>query len=366
MSVQLKRLEVQNFKKIGSIDLPFPSRTSGDEPSVLVIGGNNGSGKTSIIECCALVLLASQFENDGTVIEWNQLHPQLFPLAERLPDLLIKSGEHSARIVGELEMGDNNSVVEVNVERNGICFGSKPKLTEKLSVENNVKVLNQICRTLGYHSDPILEDIFILFHSFRKIKLGPLNINNLIVDKSVNISIIENEKNVDVFKKSLFGAMFENFRSISELGSSSGGNGVGKESVNQLKEDNSSNSARYLKSKIKKFLNDYCEFQLKMENNLLYDFIVEHPIDGSISIDSLGSGHREILSTLFLVWNNTLRQNKVILIDEPELHINANWQKLLIRDLLKDSPQNQYILATHSERVMDAVEPFNRILLEPQ
>jgi predicted ATP-dependent endonuclease of OLD family len=60
----------------------------------------------------------------------------------------------------------------------------------------------------------------------------------------------------------------------------------------------------------------------------------------------------------------TRKYPKIILIDEPELHLNRDWQQTLVHDLVENAPNNQYILATHSVEVAEAVEPYQRILLE--
>ena len=53
----------------------------------------------------------------------------------------------------------------------------------------------------------------------------------------------------------------------------------------------------------------------------------------------------------------------LVLIDEPELHLNADWQRELIYQLHASMPQNQYILATHSEDIFASVSPVRRLML---
>jgi len=94
------------------------------------------------------------------------------------------------------------------------------------------------------------------------------------------------------------------------------------------------------------------------------DFRIE-PEDGSApyTFDGLSSGQKEIISTLFLVWFYTVDHPRTVLIDEPELHINAQWHRTFVKSLLSLAPQNQYILATHSEYIMDSVDQDRRTLL---
>ena len=52
-----------------------------------------------------------------------------------------------------------------------------------------------------------------------------------------------------------------------------------------------------------------------------------------------------------------------MLIDEQELHLNAQWHRSFVKNLVSLAPQNQYIMATHSEDVMDSVGEDRRVLL---
>ena len=82
-----------------------------------------------------------------------------------------------------------------------------------------------------------------------------------------------------------------------------------------------------------------------------------------MTFDGLSSGQKEIISTLFLIWYHTKDKPSVVFIDEPELHLNAQWHRSLVNRLMKLAPNNQYIMATHSEDIMDSVEEDRRILL---
>lgn len=86
--------------------------------------------------------------------------------------------------------------------------------------------------------------------------------------------------------------------------------------------------------------------------------------DASFSFDGLSSGQKEIIATLFLIWYATRDEPSVVLIDEPELHLNAEWQRMFVHRLAELAPHNQYILATHSEEIFASVSESHRIMLE--
>ena len=94
------------------------------------------------------------------------------------------------------------------------------------------------------------------------------------------------------------------------------------------------------------------------------DLRIVTPRNTTFSFDALSSGQKEIVTTLFLIWNETLAHPALVLIDEPELHLNAEWQREFLRHLLALAPKNQYILATHSEDIFASVSEERRVLLE--
>lgn len=68
-------------------------------------------------------------------------------------------------------------------------------------------------------------------------------------------------------------------------------------------------------------------------------------IENAISSEKLSAGEKQMLS--FLCYN-TFSKNKLIFIDEPELSLHPDWQRLLIPTLLKQGNNNQFFIATHS------------------
>lgn len=75
------------------------------------------------------------------------------------------------------------------------------------------------------------------------------------------------------------------------------------------------------------------------------DTITFGDLKNAISSDKLSAGEKQMLS--FLCYN-TFSKNKVIFIDEPELSLHPDWQRLLIPTLLKQGNNNQFFIATHS------------------
>jgi len=105
--------------------------------------------------------------------------------------------------------------------------------------------------------------------------------------------------------------------------------------------------------------------KLRPSSDSTLDFRVTPTSGGkSFTFDGLSSGQKEIISTLFLIWRYTLHRPGIVLIDEPELHLNVEWHRGCVQQLHELAPANQYIVATHSEEVFASVQADRRRLLE--
>ena len=68
-------------------------------------------------------------------------------------------------------------------------------------------------------------------------------------------------------------------------------------------------------------------------------------VANSISSDSLSAGEKQMLS--FLCYN-AFYNGCPFFIDEPELSLHVDWQRMLLDVMLEQSSNNQYFIATHS------------------
>lgn len=68
-------------------------------------------------------------------------------------------------------------------------------------------------------------------------------------------------------------------------------------------------------------------------------------LDESINSDALSAGEKQMLS--FLCYN-ALYSNCPFFIDEPELSLHVDWQRILLDVMIKQKTNNQFFVATHS------------------
>ena len=79
----------------------------------------------------------------------------------------------------------------------------------------------------------------------------------------------------------------------------------------------------------------------------------------AIVSEKLSAGEKQMLS--FLCYN-TFSENAAIFIDEPELSLHVDWQRLLLPTLLEQGTGNQFFIATHSPFIYSKY-PDKEILL---
>ncbi len=81
--------------------------------------------------------------------------------------------------------------------------------------------------------------------------------------------------------------------------------------------------------------------------------------------EDLSHGELKRLSLyVWLKYNNI--DNAIVLMDEVEIALHPDWQYGIINDLQTWAPNNQYILATHSYEMCQALTPAHVKEIEPK
>jgi energy-coupling factor transporter ATP-binding protein EcfA2 len=82
-------------------------------------------------------------------------------------------------------------------------------------------------------------------------------------------------------------------------------------------------------------------------------------------VDLLSAGQIELFLFLAELAMNENRAG-IIFIDEPELHLDPQWHRLILRTLGRLQPRAQLIVATHSPEIYDAAASYQRHFLVPE
>ncbi len=100
-------------------------------------------------------------------------------------------------------------------------------------------------------------------------------------------------------------------------------------------------------------------------------FVVSHKSEQGqvekLSLDQLSGGYRIVLALAADLarrmaqgnphLDDPLKSEAVVLIDEVELHLHPAWQQRILGDLQRTFPNAQFIVSTHSPQVLTTVEP---------
>ncbi|GBO56320.1 hypothetical protein APA_4650 [Pseudanabaena sp. lw0831] len=81
--------------------------------------------------------------------------------------------------------------------------------------------------------------------------------------------------------------------------------------------------------------------------------------------EDLSHGELKRLSIYIWLKHNNI-ENAIVLMDEVDLALHPDWQYQIVSDLVEWSPSNQYILATHSYELCNALTPSHVKVLEPK
>ena len=342
--IRIERIKIKNYKGIDALELAFPLPRMLGDPDIHVMGSKNGLGKTAIMECCSLLLLAATFEEDMFLLK---NHYSL-----NVPDLLIRSGSECAEISGEVVFGKISGTVKIQIDRLGtinMFNGSLRKNMLKneffISEQKFDDFINAIC---GFTPNPAVMNTFLLFHSYRKVQEGNPELGMMV--------------GRDRLRGAREGAFYD--FPMSEFKLRILRSMMGQAKLFELVEDQEPDDTVDKLNELMEFYAGGTISKLRPSLNNTVDFLIQPVIGGaSFTFDGLSSGQKEIISTLFLIWEHTKNSPSVVFIDEPELHLNAQWHRSFVRHLVRLAPWNQYILATHSVEIMDSVDKDRRILL---
>lgn len=322
----IKKIKWKDSNVLGSLELDF-TKPDGTVYNTVVIAGENGSGKTNILETLANFLNLGSFDPLGELnYEINGVTYTLTP-------------------------ADNNSNLGFHKRKNNADG------TEKLVVSNK-----------NNSRASIEEDMLDIRHygcvySKARSGFGTKAIKSSTTEQLDN-SKYENDEKEDFtqIKQMLVDIQIQDDRSWARM--SSTGTTMTYDQFAQT-------------SKTYRFQKAFNEFFQGMQ----YDGIDEGAAEAlnvifnknnhSISIDNLSTGEKQVVFRgAYLLRNSKTLEGGTVLIDEPELSMHPKWQEKIFeyyRGLFnKNNTQTvQMILATHSENVVRAAlkDPDNVLVI---
>jgi len=352
--IRLSRLSIENYKRLDRLEIEFPPPLMDGDLDILVLGSKNGGGKTSVLECCSLLMVA------GAV---GQMKRQRYPESESLLDLsslLVKAGRQKAIIAGEFEQGSKKCKVTLSITAEG--FGDPAVSGDALWPKDDFAQLRlggleqALSSILALSSEPLILPPLLHFNSYRKVQESNPELGMMAEEYSRNQSLrIARRLATRGLMTPVSAFKLEILRSL-----------MGKASLFEGLDDSESVIVlATLNSLIERYCGGRIEKLRPLPDNRVAIRIKPSNSSDSFSFDGLSSGQKEMIATLFLIWRNTDKRPGIVLIDEPELHLNAEWHADFVEQLLRLAPRNQYILTTHSEEIFRSVDESRRAVLVP-
>lgn len=325
--MRVSKISFKGFRGINDQEFEL----SKNQSTVLI--GVNGSGKTSILECLAILL--SQFFS-------------LITNSKRASKLSFADTDITEGVKETL------LTIEAIFEGENISWGiQKERLKSKQIFINEETILKETKAFVDFEKYPSIENImknvpFAVFYPtnrnvnqiFSKIKPN----NNLIYEQ---LKVFENalENSID------FTHFFNWFKKREDY-----------ENEKRLDEDESfrDSELQAVRNAVENFLPNFSNLRIRRKKDTANLVVSKNGTE--LILNQLSHGEKTMLAMVGDLarrlaianpsFNTPLEGKGIVLIDEIELHLHPKWQRSIIPNLEKTFPNCQFIIATHSPQVV--------------
>lgn len=341
--MKIKRIHIQNYRNLSNFKME-------KIPDLIVLTGINGCGKSSVLEAIGNFksIIAPYIEYiprpDEMTQQEKQQRAQLIAqfkqnLGNKMRNI-VKKGEDMATIEIEFEFFENEKeklnllIPDLIGKLNG-----KSRLKGKVVIKKNGDVNIEMV-------DPHLKEILVILNP--EEEMG--HMEYFPPHRMMSPQIVQNVQINKNDQQRKWEKIFQPETKFSQI----------KMTIAEMAIlDSGFNKSVYI-SGLKNIFQDFFidkEFKGVIYNNKtgIWDFPVK-TINDIVDIDDLSDGEKEIIMTYANIHKNKFN-NSIILIDEPELHLNASLERKII-DHLKGIVElnNQIWIATHSPEVINSVD----------
>jgi len=334
--MKVKRLKMKSFRGISDLTLDFHET----EPTVFL--GINGVGKSSILDC--LAILISELQH--WIFQYKKSPDSFY----REQDIMKK--RNKTRNVLTLQWDSLEGEWFSTGEP-----GEHKTLRTNSYLEGNLGVVIKDFRNQFVDNFDASANLPLAIY---------YPVNRAVLDVPLEIPEEHLFKQIDAYDQALtgvqigFGSFFQWFRAIEDL-------------ENEERRDNS----------------DYRNLQLEAVRQAIYSLlpgfsnlrIRRSPLRMTVTkqgqeliINQLSDGEKGLLAMVgdlarrLAIANpslpDPLQGSGVVLIDEIELHLHPKWQREIIPALTRTFPNCQFIVTTHSPQVISDVKPDSIYILE--
>jgi predicted ATP-binding protein involved in virulence len=354
--MRIENLHIQNFRGFEDISFNFP------HSNLVVLIGVNGAGKSSILDCIAIMLV--QFV--AKIRDTKQVEVRL---TENDININSDSTVNSITIVTEEGTRISWRMVQERVykrsqsnynELNNYTKSLKDKLKSQQNLNLPITVYYQTHRM-------VLKNPYIFNNKGQKTANKNINYQLLAYEKAFTTEVNNFQDFFDWFKKE---EDYENEIRLRENSSYRKPNLeiIRRAFVNFSKKFSQSNfsNLRVVRSILEK---DFNFGNISSQSSLMItknnqNLKLEHLSDGEKMLLMLVTDLARRLAIANPSSNDALNGEGIVLIDEIELHLHPQWQRTVIHSLTQTFPNCQFIVTTHSPQVLSRVRRENVFILE--
>lgn len=360
--MKIEKLVLENFRRFVELEIEF-------EPSLTVIVGINGAGKTSILDGIAVLV--------GRLL--TRL-PQVSGVALSPKDLHINNGTSlapgvrcslQANMISELSALPLNTATE-NHAPNTLAWSASRLRDKSLKTAKIVRETLREDTNIGVSSIDNFADLLIDAENESQPYRMPV-VAYYGTQRATVSAPLKRRNFATSFARfdSLTGALnpAANFKQVFEWMHAKE-NDEAREQKKRKSFDYQDSELQTVRAAIESFFPHFKN--PRTETNPLR-FVVDTEYNGvavTCDLSQLSDGYR---TTLALVADlacrmaranpasnttpNPLKTDAVVLIDEIELHLHPGWQQTILADLRRVFSCTQFIVTTHSPQVLTTVEP---------
>ncbi|MBK8624616.1 MAG: AAA family ATPase [Saprospiraceae bacterium] len=363
--MKIKKIKFENFRLFENLEVNFP------DSNFIVLIGNNGAGKTSILDGIALSFLHftqevisvsekynlprdSWFEKDYIRIGKDESHVEI-NFDFNIPSQLDRFSPNDAS--KKISILKNRHENGFKFEKHPSGFVNELKNLVKSKKLQNLPVIAyyNVNRTVTTESDKKENQQESIYDEKLQAFIKTLNLSSPIfkdfeqwfIKQEVKENALKvNKGNLDLFLPALknIRTALETYLSVIES------NKYGK--INILRE--SEMNANFTE-------NTYEYLSLEKEGSIL-------------KYTQLSSGEKMVILLVVDIARRLTIANEnsevaldgegIVLIDELELHLHPNWQLKIVKALKATFPKVQFIATTHSPKVITSLEQQDVLVLE--
>ncbi|NUN65272.1 AAA family ATPase [Pseudanabaena biceps] len=337
--MKIKKLRMQSFRGVSDLTLSFDAQLN-------ILIGDNGSGKSSILECLSAFI--NYFAEQIKLAHQNKTYfnrESLNVFSDDDTNINIQN-----KIEARIEVVINSANIELLIQKSRENPLSEVilQLFEAISQLFQSEAILQYPRPLTLISADQIPTL-VYYSVKRDILFG--NVQDFQEDKSYSILNVYNR----AFSggQVVFNEFFEWFRTLEEV-------------ENELIRDNPNYRDKQLESvrqAIYTFLPEFKDLRIRRRPELRMTVTKN---SAELTINQLSDGEKNLLAMVgdlarrLAIANPEMEKPEqgsgVVLIDEIELHLHPKWQRMVIPALLRTFPNCQFIITTHSPQVLGEVK----------